>query len=70
MSGHTANAEHGNCGKCGGSKDSEGWCRNYCTNDDAVQVFRCRGCRVIVECSDKRMSFYVCNSCNHWGKKP
>lgn len=22
------------CGKCGGEKDAEGWCANYCTADD------------------------------------
>lgn len=23
-----------NCSKCGGEKDSEGWCRNYCMDDE------------------------------------
>jgi predicted 3-demethylubiquinone-9 3-methyltransferase (glyoxalase superfamily) len=25
---------YNSCSKCGGEKDSEGWCANYCTNDD------------------------------------
>lgn len=28
-----ANQEHEKCSKCGGEKDSEGWCRIYCTED-------------------------------------
>lgn len=22
------------CSRCGGEKDAEGWCANYCTDDD------------------------------------
>ncbi len=28
-----ANEEHENCGLCGGEKDAEGWCANYCMDD-------------------------------------
>ncbi len=27
-------ADH--CGKCGGEKDGEGWCANYCTEENDV----------------------------------
>ena len=26
------------CSKCGGEKDSEGWCPNYCMDDDESEV--------------------------------
>jgi len=26
--------EYTHCSKCGGEKDSEGWCANHCTDDD------------------------------------
>lgn len=28
------NSEHTVCSKCRGEKDAEGWCANYCTDDD------------------------------------
>lgn len=32
----TCTADH--CSVCGGEKDAEGWCANYCTGDDHIPL--------------------------------
>ncbi len=49
------------CGGCGGEKDAEGWCANYCEDGDSPNDRFCRHCGNEMA-SDEPISAY-CRQC-------